>query len=99
MIIFSTVLLLLGADFPICTYDEKQISPTVFYTNDQYYVFWKDDRFDPVDSTKALFGSRVATDGSVLDPDGKLFFNDQVGSGANIDYDGTNFLGVFRNGC
>ncbi len=99
MIIHSLVFLLIGADFPICAYTQHQYYSTAFYGNDQYYVFWRDYRYYYVDTTISIFGARVTTDGTVLDPDGKLFFSDQVGSGAEIAYDGTNFLGVFRNGC
>jgi hypothetical protein len=99
MVMLSMVFLIIGADFPICSYTQNQYYPTVFYANDQYYVFWRDYRDYNIDTTITIFGARVTKTGTVLDPGGKLFFKDQVGSGAEIAYDGTNFLGVFRNGC
>ena len=95
--LFSIILLCVGVDFPVCDFDGGQFTPTVIYAYDQYYVFWRDDRWVHEDSTRAVFGARVATDGTILDPDGKLLYRNQAQSRVDIAYDGTNFLGVFRN--
>jgi hypothetical protein len=93
----SLILMFIGADFPICTDAGKQFYPDVFYADDQYYVFWRDDRFDP--TYQSLFGARVTATGTVLDPDGKELYKNQVSEGPDIAFDGTNLLAVFRNGC
>ncbi len=98
MIMLSLILLFVGADFPICTYDNSQDFASVFYANDQYYVFWRDHRyFQPYHS---IYGARVTTDGTVLDPDGKLLYKKwTIDEGASIAFDGTNLLAVFRYYC
>ncbi len=97
----STVLVILSlnlfnADFTICTAADNQDMPSAIYQNNQYYVFWKDDRASPL---FALYGARVSTGGSVIDPNGKLLYRDSVFSRGSVAYDGTNFLVVFRDGC
>ena len=74
MEILSMFILLVGADFPICTAVQQQYWPSVYFTNDQYYVFWADRRFAAADSdsTYGVFGARVTQNGIVLDPDGKM---------------------------
>lgn len=94
---YVVALLLLGVDFPVCAYSGSQYAPSVIYANDQYYVFWRDNRWLYEDSTRAVFGARVATDGTILDPDGNLLYRNQTQSRVDIAYDGTNFLGAFRN--
>lgn len=39
-------------------------SPGVLYADDRYYVFWRDDRFDP--TYKSIFGARVTTTGTEI---------------------------------
>ncbi|UCG93013.1 MAG: hypothetical protein JSV97_04725 [candidate division WOR-3 bacterium] len=92
-------LVLPGADFPICTAADAQYSPCAIYANDQYYVFWVDYRYYSIDSSQSLFGARVSTSGTVLDPDGNLLYNNRVGYVPAVAYDGTNFLVVFRDSC
>ena len=71
--------------------------PSIYFANDQYYVFWRDNRdYSPYLS---LYGARVTTDGTVLDPNGKLFYKDSCSSYPAVSYDGSNFLVVFRDGC
>jgi len=86
---------LFGADFPICTASLQQQHPCPLFQNDQYYVFWTDLRSPPAIS---LYGARVSTSGTVLDPNGKFLFQDSV-STPRAAYDGNNFLVVWREGC
>jgi hypothetical protein len=90
---------LFTADFPICTADDVQQYPCAVFANDQYYVFWMDDRYHFVDSVHAVFGARVSTNGTVIDPDGKLLFAREAGFNPCAAYDGTNFLVAFRDSC
>jgi hypothetical protein len=89
------VFLLIGADFPICTYESGMFCPSIYFTNNQYYVMWSDGRYD---SLWSLYGTRVSKSGNVLDPGGKFFYKDSVVT-PQIAYDGSNFLVVFREGC
>jgi hypothetical protein len=89
------VLSLFSADFAICNYANHQIYPYPAYANNQYYVFWTDYRADPI---YGLYGARINTDGVVLDPNGKLQFQDSVFT-PRAAYDGSNFLVVWREGC
>lgn len=86
---------LLGADFPICTYSNHQIYPCPMYENGQYYVFWTDYRSYPIYD---LYGARIATDGTVIDPNGKFLFGDSVFV-PRAACDGNNMLVVWREGC
>lgn len=92
-------LFLLNADFPICTADDEQQYPSAVFLNDQYCVFWIDNRYHYVDSIHTIFGARVDTDGTVIDPDGKLLFSGEPGFATAAAFDGTNFLVVFRDSC
>lgn len=93
------VLLLVTSDFPISTALESQRYPAVCYQQDQYYVFWCDQRYYGVDSTNCLYCARVTTAGTVIDTDGRLLFRDDAGYELDAAFDGTNFLVVFRNHC
>jgi hypothetical protein len=92
-------LILPGAEFPICTAADEQFTPCAIYENGQYYVFWADYRYDSVDSAQSIFGARVSTSGTVIDPDGKLLYKNRTGEAPAVAYDGTNFLVVFRDSC
>ncbi|UCG91991.1 MAG: hypothetical protein JSV97_13195 [candidate division WOR-3 bacterium] len=88
-----------NADFPICTADDAQQYPCAIFANNQYYVFWADNRYFVAESTHAIFGARVGQDGTVIDPDGKLLFKRMAAATPCAAYDGTNFLVVFRDSC
>lgn len=90
-------LYLVNADFPICTNSLSQYYPCPLYENGQYYVFWSDRRHHSPDYS--IYGARIATDGTVLDPDGKLIFRRQTGYELSAAYDGANFLVVSRDSC
>lgn len=89
--------MLFGADFAICTAGHYQFNCQAVYVNSQYYVFWEDRRFEPIDSITGIYGARVSTGGSVIDRDGKLLLLDSV-LDPRAAWDGTNFLVVAREG-
>jgi len=91
------VMSLFGADFPICTETNNQCYPCAIYANNQYYVFWSDWRFQGIDGTWAIFGTRVSSSGTVLDPGGKLLFKDTTDYEPSVACDGSNLLVVFLN--
>ena len=97
--LFVLWLLVPGADFPICTAVDVQDYPCAVYANDQYYVFWVDNRHHLVDSVHSVYGARVSANGTVIDPDGKLLFSNEAGYATCAAYDGTNLLVVFRDSC
>lgn len=87
------------ADFPICTAADVQEYPCAIFANNQYYVFWVDNRYHLVDSVHSVFGARVSTNGTVIDPDGKLLFSNEAGYATCAAHDGNNLLVVFRDSC
>lgn len=90
------ILLLIGVDFPISTAPNYTGYPSVCYANDQYYVFWVDQRQYP---NMSIYGARVTKLGSVLDPNGVELYTDSAGYRCSAACDGTNFLVVTRNHC
>jgi len=95
----SLLLLLIGADIPVCTATNDQLTPVVTFANQQYYVFWEDRRFVGVDTTYAVYGARVTPEGAVLDPEGKLIFRRQVRYDVAVATDGLGFLVAFEDSC
>ncbi len=91
----ALLLVLINADFPVANLATGETYPCAAYKNDQYYVFWTDTRNNPLYS---LFGARVNTGGTVLDPGGKMLATDSVFN-PRAAYDGANFLVVWREGC
>ncbi|MCK4250141.1 hypothetical protein KAX97_01745 [candidate division WOR-3 bacterium] len=89
-------MVLIGRDFPISTAYEAQYYPVVIFANDQYYVFWEDYRL--YYSDKSIYAARVTTDGTVIDPDGKLILSDRTVI-ADIAFDGVNFLVAIQDSC
>jgi hypothetical protein len=89
-------LYLVNADFPISIAPNFTGYPAVCYANDQYYVFWIDQRQSP---NYSIYGARVAKDGTVIDPSGRECYTDSAGYLCNVAYDGSNFLVVTRNHC
>lgn len=87
---------LIQADFAICTYDESQYCPESIYANSQFYTFWNDRRFV---TEYCLYGARISESGTVIDPDGKELFRNQVDIDPAAAFDGTNFLVAFRDSC
>lgn len=97
MATLTVMILLFGADFAICTETANQNTPVVLYANDLYYVFWQDERLLASQSKYSICAARVAPDGTVIDPDGKIVYCDSAASIIDAAYDGSNFLVVFRD--
>ncbi len=94
--LLTFLLLLVGSDFPISTAPNYTGYPSVCYANDMFYVFWIDQRHLPLLS---LYGARVTTDGTMLDPSGRSLYVDSAGYSCDVAFDGTNLLVVTRNHC
>lgn len=90
------VLFLLSADFPISTAPNYTGYPSVCYANNQYYVFWIDQREYP---NMSIYGARVTETGFVLDPNGVELYTDSAGYRCSVAFDDTNFLVVTRDHC
>ena len=87
-------LLIVQADFPVCTASYNQAYPCAVYAHNQYYVFWSQDS-----NPFSIYGARITADGTVLDPNGKLMFSSSTWYEPKAAYDGTNCLVVFRDSC
>ena len=94
--ILTLLIVLLNADFPICTEYLSQHYPVVGFANNQYYVFWTDMRF--YSSDRSIFGARVANDGTVLDPDGQVLMRDRAVKAA-VGFGSENILVVLQDSC
>ncbi|MGD8979400.1 MAG: hypothetical protein PVH23_04970 [candidate division WOR-3 bacterium] len=94
--VVALIFALVCSDFPISTAPNYTGYPSVCYANDQFYVFWIDQRNLPL---RSLYGARVTTDGAVLDPDGHELYTDSAGYSCDVAFDGTNLLAVTRNHC
>ncbi len=92
--IYLVLIILIGSDFPVSAAYEDQYKPYSLFANDKYYVFWQDMRYYSPD--RSIFAARVATDGTVLDPEGKLILRDRTAE-AVAAYDGVNFLVVIED--
>ncbi len=91
--------MLLSVDFIINAEIESQRYPAVGFAQGQYCVFWTDRRFYSIDSSCCMYCTRIATNGTVIDPGGKLVFYDDVAYELDVAFDGINYLVVFRNHC
>jgi hypothetical protein len=94
--VLACVFALFSSDFPINTAPSYTGYPSVCYANEQFYVFWIDQRQLPL---RSLYGARVSVDGTVLDPAGRELYTDSAGYNCDVAFDGTNFLAVTRNHC
>lgn len=92
----SLLLLLIAGDFQISTEIQDQFYPVVTFAYDKYYVFWYDMRFYSPD--RSIFAARVATNGTLLDPAGKLILRDRTVR-VDVAHDGVNFLAVIQDSC
>jgi hypothetical protein len=85
-------------DFPICQASNVQATPEVLFADNLFYVFWTDFRYSVVD-TYAVYGARVTTTGTVLDPDGKMIFANKAETRPAAAYDGANILVALQDSC
>ncbi|MGB9721010.1 MAG: hypothetical protein ACPL28_05980 [bacterium] len=88
-----------SANFAICTDTSQQYYATTIFANSQYYVFWADYRYYSSQGLYSLYGARVTSAGTVLDPNGKLLFKRQAAYEPRVAFDGTNFLVAIRDSC
>jgi len=86
----------INADFAISTAPNFTGYPSLCYANNQFYVFWIDQRTLP---NMSIFGARVTKQGVVADTSGIEIYTDSASYDCNVAYDGTNFLVVTRNHC
>src|SRR5438552_17715038 len=70
----------------------EQTDPAVGFDGTNYLVLW--DRFDPNLKTAGTYATRVAQDGTVLDPDG-IQIADGFRLSPKLAFDGTNYLVVW----
>ena len=94
--IIHIILVLISADFAISTAPNFTGYPSLCYANNQFYVFWIDQRTLP---NMSIFGARVTKQGVVADTSGIEIYTDSASYDCNVAYDGTNFLVVTRNHC
>ncbi len=97
IVIAASLALSLG-DFPICTEENPQLYPEVIFAENLYYAFWTDYRFS-AEGRYSIFGARVTTDNTVLDPGGILLFKNMSDTRPAAAFDGTNLLVVFQDSC
>ena len=90
--------LLRQGDFPICQAGDVQASPEIVYADSLFYVFWSDFRYCGID-TYSVYGARITTGGTVLDPDGKRVFANKAETRPAAAFDGTNLLVVLQDSC
>ena len=90
---------LFRADFAICTDSLGQFYARAIFANNQYYVFWEDMRFASTENLFAIYGARVSSTGTVIDPNGKQLFKRIAKYEPAAAYDGINFLVAFRDSC
>jgi hypothetical protein len=93
------LLCLLSQDVPVCTAAGDQLLPVATAANGQYYLFWEDRRYVPVDSTYAIFGARVSPSGTVVDPEGKRLFKSQARYDLSAASDGLGLFVAFEDSC
>jgi len=75
---------------PICTANGYQLYPSICFTGTQYFVVWADQR-----NNYDIYGSRISTDGTVLDSAGIYITRDTTGFYPFIASDGTNCLAIW----
>lgn len=87
-------------EFPISTASGEQVEPSLVFDGAQYFVVWRDTRTGSGPTTDThIYGTRVSTGGTVLDPTGMAIVTAPGPQGEPaIAFDGTNYLVVWSNG-
>jgi len=78
------------AGIPISTANGWQLYPSICFAGTQYFVVWTDQR-----NNYDIYGSRISTDGTVLDSTGIYITRDTTGFYPFIASDGTNCLAIW----
>ncbi|MEO0080991.1 MAG: hypothetical protein ABIL25_01705 [candidate division WOR-3 bacterium] len=79
---------------PICTAPQSQWSPQVAFDGTRYLVVWE----DPRNGTYHVYGARVTTDGTVLDPNGFCIAGGTTTkTNVAVGWDGNDFLVVWAD--
>ena len=94
--ILGLLLFFIPADFPVSAAYLSQHYPVVYFISDQFYVFWTDMRFYSPD--RSVFSARVANDGTVIEPDGRVLIRDRAVK-SSVAYGAGNFLVVIQDSC
>jgi hypothetical protein len=83
---------------PISSGPKSELTPTVAAGAQGFFVAWEDRRADPADASGDIFGTRIASDGTVVDPAGVAI---STAAGAQrapaLAWDGTEFLTVWQD--
>ncbi|MCX7837069.1 MAG: T9SS type A sorting domain-containing protein [candidate division WOR-3 bacterium] len=85
---------------PISTYEFDQELPSISFDGNNYFITWSDYRNEDSD----IYGARVTTSGTVLDPDGILLnygYYSPTQLFPKVAFDGVNYFVVwedYRNG-
>jgi hypothetical protein len=87
--------------FDICTVLENQSNSAIASNDSDYCIIWADERYGTYDQD--IYGSRVDTDGNVLDPDGILISTTTNRQAfPSVAFNGSDYLTVWqdtRNGA
>lgn len=89
---------LLSTEFSICTTNGAQYNRDVAFDGTNFLVIWEDHRSGT--ALYHLYGSRVTSSGSVLDPNGDRYAaqNDTV-MDQSIAWGGGTYLIAYRDHC
>jgi len=68
----------------------QQTSPAIAFDGTNYLVVWQDTKGPPIEI--GIYGARVSTGGTVLDPAGKAIAPDSRGAFPSVAFDGTNYF-------
>ncbi len=81
----------------ICAEDSRQVCPKVVFGGSNYFVVWRDYR-NQATTNRDIYGTRLATDGTVLDPSGIAVSTASGSEDLPVPaFDGTNYLVVWVN--
>ncbi|MCY1016116.1 hypothetical protein [Pyxidicoccus sp. MSG2] len=81
----------IGTDFPISTGPQSEYLPTVAFGGSEFLVVWSDSRSGTGNSD--LYGTRISTAGTVLEPSGRSIISAPGSQGAPaLVSDGTQYL-------